>query len=103
MSALPSTRYAVAVDEALREASAEQLRRALKNRTLDAARQRALNIDEGDYVPPDDDTKIEDVAALDEAAVRWRRGDKREALHHLEYALGREFTGLSDLRPEDLR
>lgn len=46
---------------------------------------------------------IDDVGALEEAADWWRRGDRREALHYLEIALGRDFDGLGDLRPEDLR
>ena len=36
------------------------------------------------------------------ALAYWRRGDKREALHQLENALGRDWIGLGDLKPEDL-
>lgn len=43
-----------------------------------------------------------DVLALADARDWWRRGDKREALHYLDIALGREFSGLADLKPEDL-
>lgn len=46
---------------------------------------------------------VEDLNAFDEAKARWQRGDKREALVQLSYALGRDFSGLGDLRPEDLR
>lgn len=38
--------------------------------------------------------EIEDSNAFDEARHRWQRGDKREALHYLEIALGRDFYGL---------
>lgn len=41
--------------------------------------------------------------ALTEAIFRWRRGEKREALHHLENALDGNFDGLGELRPEDIR
>jgi len=45
---------------------------------------------------------VESPDDLATAADWWRRGDKREALHFLEYALGRDFSGLGDLKPEDL-
>lgn len=44
-----------------------------------------------------------DRLALLEAFVRWRRGDRREALHQLEQALDGKMPGLADLRAEDLR
>lgn len=98
---LQSTQHELAVDVALNGASAEQLRRALKRKLNDLRKPVIDDLD--DFHPPDPDTKIEDVDALAEAGHRWRRGDRREALHHLELALGREFCGLGDLRPEDLR
>jgi hypothetical protein len=45
---------------------------------------------------------VEDLDDLQDASDWWRRGDRREALHYLELALGRDFLGLGDLRPEDL-
>ncbi|RYE42041.1 MAG: hypothetical protein EOP24_34315 [Hyphomicrobiales bacterium] len=44
-----------------------------------------------------------DLADLSEAITRWRRGDKREALHHLENALDGHMPELGELRPEELR
>lgn len=35
--------------------------------------------------------------ALTEAIFRWRRGEKREALYHLERAFGSHFDGLGEL------
>lgn len=45
---------------------------------------------------------VEDYGALEEARARWKRGDRREALVQLGYALGRDFMDLGDLRPEHL-
>ncbi len=47
--------------------------------------------------------ELDDPEALSQACDWWKRGDPREALHYLEYALGRDFSGLGDLRPEQLR
>lgn len=42
--------------------------------------------------------------ALTEAIFRWRRGERKEALHYLENAFtGREFDGLGELTPEQVR
>lgn len=89
-----------AVSRALILAPASALRAALKDRLREAASRAADNFT-GDFIDPDDGM-IEDRDALDEAVARWRRGEKREALHHLENALGRDFAGLGDLKPEDL-
>ncbi|WEJ33880.1 hypothetical protein [Devosia sp. SD17-2] len=47
------------------------------------------------------------TAAADEgvlsALAYFKRGETREALHHLEQALGPDWHGLGGLRPEDLR
>jgi len=100
MSVSAETRYDLSVDQALDKASAEQLRRAIARR----AEIRAGGIDDfGEFIEPDGDTAVEDTESLDEARARWRRGDRREALHYLELALGRDFDGLGDLKPEDLR
>ena len=41
-----------------------------------------------------------DVDALTEAIFRWRRGERKEALHYIENAFtGRELDGLGDLKP----
>lgn len=91
-------RMEVSISQALRSADAAQLRRALRVKLI--AAMPAVD-DSGDYIDPDLGA-IEDRDALDEAVARWRRGEKREALHHLENALGRDFAGLGDLKPEDL-
>lgn len=101
MMLLQSTQHELAVDTALSDASAEQLRRALKRKLNDLRKPDVDDLD--DFYAPDPDTKIEDTDALLEASHRWRRGERREALHHLELALGRDFDGLGDLRPEDLQ
>lgn len=45
-----------------------------------------------------------DTDALTEAIFRWRRGEKREALHYLETAFSdHHFRGLADLCAEDIR
>lgn len=81
-------------------ANADQLRGELRRRLLEEARDKQYA---GDWIgaPPIHADIDED--ALDEATARWRRGERREALHYLEQALGRDFSGLGDLRPEDLR
>lgn len=43
-----------------------------------------------------------DLNCLEEAAVRFKRREYREALWQLEKALGRDFIGLSELTPEHL-
>lgn len=53
--------------------------------------------------PSPDGYEFDDHAAIESAADWWRRGDRREALHYLEIALGSDFHGLGDLKPEDLR
>lgn len=62
---------------------------------------------EGDWIdvsaPYGVTTREINVVDLDEAAARWSRGERKEALHWLELALGREFDGLGDLTPEQLR
>ncbi len=78
-------------DEAL---VAEIVRRAKRGKFNEALLEK-LEIEAGQGV--------EDLDDLQNASDWWRRGDKREALHHLELALGRDFIGLGDLRPEDLR
>lgn len=89
-----------AVSRVLILAPASALRAALKDRLREAA-SRATDNFTGDFIDPDDGM-IEDRDALDEAVARWRRGEKREALHHLENAPGRDFAGLGDLKPEGL-
>jgi hypothetical protein len=61
--------------------------------------------DDGDFVLlPTSGYEIEvDTACLDEAVCRWKRGERKEALHWLERALGRDFGGLGELAPEHLR
>lgn len=45
-----------------------------------------------------------DGDALTEAIFRWRRGERKEALHYLETAFtGHEFSGLGDLKAEHIR
>jgi len=45
-----------------------------------------------------------DADALTEAIFRWRRGERKEALHYIENAFtGREFDGLGGLKPEQIR
>lgn len=88
------------VEVVLDVASAYQLREAIRRRAVKNAH---YDAEMGGFIDPDTDSKVEDIAALDEAVARWRRGDRREALHYLELALGRDFIGLGDLRPEDLR
>jgi len=53
-------------------------------------------------VDADDGPEVDYPPALVDAADWWQRGDRREALHYLEIALGRDFSGLGDLKPEDL-
>lgn len=43
-----------------------------------------------------------DLADLSEAITRWRRGDKREALHHLEHALDGHLYGLGEILPKEM-
>lgn len=43
------------------------------------------------------DRLVDERSGLDEAAAWWKRGDRREALHHLEMALGDNFYGLERL------
>lgn len=100
MSATAETRNELAIDTALQNANADQLRRALQRQL----RRQQLVPDDEDWHQFDPETgPIEDTEALDEAAIRWRRGERREALHHLEIALGRDFSGLGDLQPEHLK
>lgn len=47
--------------------------------------------------------EVSDDPLIAEASAYWRRGDRREALHKLENALGRDFHGLGDLKFEDLK
>jgi hypothetical protein len=47
--------------------------------------------------------EVESPEDMIEAACRWQRGERKEALHYLEYALGRDFLGLGDMKPEDIR
>lgn len=49
------------------------------------------------------DEVIESLHDFEEALAWWRRGDKKEALHYLENALGSDFRGLGEMKPEDLR
>ena len=50
-----------------------------------------------------EDDGIEDGNARVAAVHRWKRGERRETLHQLELALGRDFIGLGEIKPEDLR
>lgn len=51
----------------------------------------------------DDDFGEIEANDLTEAAARWSRGDVRETLRFLERALGRDFLGLGEIKPEQLR
>lgn len=89
-----------AVYDALQNASAQQLRNALRRQLLDVTG----DDDTGDFVPfGSDDPCLEDTAAFEEARARWQRGDRQEALHYLEIALGSDFRGLGDIVPEGTR
>jgi hypothetical protein len=56
-----------------------------------------------DFLHSYDFEGIEDAHALTEAVHRWQRREYRETLYQLERALGRDFMGLGDMKPEDLR
>ena len=100
MSVSDATKTEMKVDDALRGASAEQLRRAMRTKLVTASHYDDM---QGQFINPDDDSRVEDIESLKNAQDYWRRGDKREAPHHLELALGRDFIGLGELRVEDLR
>lgn len=100
MSVQPETRREFAIFDALKGADAEQLRRELRRRAVAAA----LAPDgQGEFIEPSTDQLVDDPEAYANAINYWNRGNRREALHHLELALGRDFIGLGDLRPEDLK
>lgn len=71
-----------------------EIARRVKRGTFDEDMLERLEIEAG--------KGVENLDDLQSAADWWRRGDRREALHFLELALGRDFDGLGDLRPEDL-
>lgn len=100
MSAALETKKEAVLFAALQSANAAQLRQAFKRKL--AAEQKRGDLTDEDYIYPEPGP-IDDEDALEEARARWSRGEHREALHHLELALGRDFFGLGDLTPEHLK
>lgn len=85
----------VLLSEVADEALIDEITRRVKRGKFDGDLLEKLEVEAGQGVEGLDD--------LESASDWWRRGDKREALHYLELALGRDFDGLGDLKPEDLR
>ncbi len=96
MTASDETRHEVAVETALMNANASQLRGELRRRAAVTSHYDDMT---GQYIEGSPDSKVEDLDAYAEAVARWQRGDVGEALHHLELALGRDFLGLGELKP----
>jgi hypothetical protein len=101
ISAASAAARAASAPSPLAQIGNQELLKECKARLADGR----LDAEDLDEISAFIETEAPEVDSPDDlitAAAWWGRGDKREALHFLEYALGRDFMGIGELRPEDL-